>query len=119
MVSTVSTDRGDSWSALVDVEPHVAPPGLLPKSTGWINNLLVPDSGAQLAFYTWNCNNVTTSPTTGQRLPNSNLLGCWVFRASSDQGRSWSHVRYNMSGVYRKTHIDLTNEWGGTVLEVQ
>ena len=45
VVSTVSTDTGKSWTPLIDVEPHVAPPGKLPKSTGWINNLLLPSSG--------------------------------------------------------------------------
>jgi hypothetical protein len=85
VVSTVSTDEGKHWTPIVDVEPHVAPAGKLPKSTGWINNLLQPSSGHQLAVYTYNCDNITTSPVTGARLPNSNLLGCWVYRQSTDQ----------------------------------
>ena len=117
VVSTVSTDRGRTWTDVVDVEPYVAPAGLLPRSSGWINNLLVPATGRQLAFYTWNCNNVTTDPRTGRRLPNSNLLGCWVYRTSDDGGLSWSRERYNLAGVYRKTDVDLSNAWGGAVLE--
>ena len=52
VVSTVSTDEGLTWSPLVDVEPHTAPPGKVPLSTGWINNLLVPATGRIYAFYT-------------------------------------------------------------------
>ena len=117
VVSTVSTDEGQHWTPIVDVEPHVAPPGKTPKSTGWINNLLQPSTGHQLAVYTYNCDNVTTSPITGNRLPNANLLGCWVYRQSTDSGLSWSHTRYNLSGVYKKYDIDYSNEWGGAVLE--
>ena len=32
-------------------------------------------------------------------------------------GLSWSHTRYNLSGVYKKYDIDYSNEWGGAVLE--
>ena len=82
--STVSSDEGRTWTPLVDVEPHVAAGGRTPRSTGWINNLLLPASGDQLGFYTFNCDNVTTRPTTGSHLANANLLGCWVFRRSVD-----------------------------------
>lgn len=75
VVSTVSYDRGNTWSELVDVEPYTAPPGLQPRSTGWINNLIVPSNGRQYAFYTFNFENVTTSPLDGTQLANSNLLG--------------------------------------------
>ena len=51
VVSTVSTNEGRSWTPLVDVEPRTAPPGLTPRSTGWINNLLQPSSGHQIAVY--------------------------------------------------------------------
>ena len=117
VVSTVSHDEGVTWSKLVDIEPYLAPPSLLPRSTGWVNNMLVKSTGRQYAFYTWNCNNVTTSPTVGRKLPNSNLLGCWVYRYSEDGGVSWSKDRFNMTGVYRKTDIDYSNAWGGSVLE--
>ena len=35
----------------------------------------------------------------------------------SRSGLTWSHERYNISGAYRKTDIDYSNEWGGAVLE--
>ena len=82
-----------------------------------MNNLRVPATGRQYAFYTYNCNNVTTNPTMGKKLPNSNLLGCWVMRFSQDDGTTWSSTRFNLTGAYRKTDIDYSNAWGGAVLE--
>ena len=52
VVSTVSTDEGRSWTPLVDVEPYVAPTGQTPRSTGWVNPLLVPATGRIFAFCT-------------------------------------------------------------------
>ena len=122
VVSTVSTDKGDSWTPLVNIESEST--GGHSRSTGWVNNLVAPGTGRQFAFYTFNENNVTTSPLDGSRLANSNLLGSWVFRYSDDSGRSWSRQRFNMSrgprggqGIYRKDAIDLLNAWGGEVLE--
>jgi hypothetical protein len=117
VVSTVSTDEGVSWTPVTDVEPYVAPAGMLPRSSGWINNLRVPSTGRQYAFYTWNCHNTTTDPVTGIDLPNSNLIGCWVFRTSEDGGLNWSSSRHNISGAYRTTAIDRSNAWGGKILE--
>ena len=63
----------------------------------------------------YNCVNVTTSPATGHRLPN--LLGCWCYRSSDDGGLTWSAQRYNLTGAYDLADIDLSNAWGGRVLE--
>jgi hypothetical protein len=77
----------------------------------------VPATGRIYAFYTYNCDNVTTSPTTGRPLPNSNLLGCWCYRASDDGGLTWSKQRFNLTGAYDLADIDLSNAWSGRVLE--
>lgn len=87
------------------------------QTTGWINNLLVPETGRIYAFYTFNCNNVTTAPATGERLPNANLLGCWCYRFSDDGGLSWSPDRYNLTAAQAIADIDRSNAWGGAVLE--
>jgi hypothetical protein len=87
------------------------------QSTGWVNNLLVPSTGRIFAFYTFNCNNITTWPSTGSRLPNSNLLGCWNYRYSDNGGQSWSPQRYNLTASQTIADIDRSNAWGGDVLE--
>jgi hypothetical protein len=115
VMSTYSHDAGATWSGLIDVEPYVAPPGLVPRSSGWINNLLVPATDRIYAFYTWNAENVTSDPTG--HVTNFNLLGAWVCRYSDDGGASWSAQRFNLSGVYEKRDIDYSNSWGGRVLQ--
>ena len=116
VVSTVSEDRGQTWSTLVDIEPRV--PNV--PTAGWVSNLRLA-GGREFAFYTYNADHVTTDPITGLDLPSANILGNWVYRVSEDSGASWSATRYNLTGpgggAYRRTWIDRTNAWGGRVQE--
>ena len=58
IVSTISADRGKTWSDLVDIEPATGP------EASWVMPLIVP-SGRVYVFYTYNADNNVTQVKDG------------------------------------------------------
>jgi hypothetical protein len=114
VVSTISTDQGKTWSALVDIEP------LGPPEASWVMPVKVP-GGRVYVFYNHNTDNVTKLPGWKQA-PNwstpdrdtVDTLGHYVFKYSDDNGRTWSRDRYDIP--IRKMQIDRENAFKGEVL---
>ncbi|CAN5863284.1 hypothetical protein BH23PLA1_BH23PLA1_10280 [soil metagenome] len=109
IVATISTDRGRTWSDLIDIEPADGP------EASWVMPLKVP-SGRVYVFYTYNADNLrevpeTGAPGVGRRV---DTLGKYVFKYSDDAGRTWSAERYELP--MRPMRIDLENNFGGEVL---
>ena len=105
VVSCVSTNRGASWSALVDIEPSDGP------EASWATPLLTP-SGRIYVFYTYNGDKVETLPGSDRRC-RTDMLGWYCFKYSDDNGRTWSADRYRIP--IPVTACDLANQWGGKV----
>ncbi len=103
VVCTVSRDRGQSWSPLVDIEPAHGP------EASWAVPLITP-SGRVYVFYTYNGDHVST---LGNRSIRADMLGWYVFRFSDDGGKTWSKERYRLP--MRITACDRTNDWEGKV----
>jgi len=99
VVSTISADRGRTWSKLVELEPTDGPPSVysLP---------VVARSGRVYVFYDYNGDNF--------RCPGrSDCVGWFVYKYSDDNGRTWSKERYRLP--MRMTAVDRTNTFDGTV----
>lgn len=103
VVSTISADRGKTWSPLVDVEPADGP------EASWIVPLAAP-GGRIYAFYDYNGDRVET--LRGKQV-RADMLGWYVYRYSDDGGRSWSRERYRLP--MRATACDRGNDWKGKV----
>ena len=109
VVSTRSTDRGRTWSELVDVEPADGP------EASYAVLLKVP-SGRVYAFYNHNTDNVrrvkADNPPFGDGYcTRVDSLGHYVFKYSDDHGRSWSEQRFDVP--VREMDIDRQNADGG------
>jgi hypothetical protein len=104
LVSTISRDRGRTWSPFVDIEP----PG--PPEASWAMPLKIP-GGRVYVFYTYNDQNV--SEYRGRKI-RSDTLGQFAFKYSDDHGRTWSPNRYIIPS--RKFAIDRNNFSGGEIL---
>lgn len=108
--ATISTDKGKTWSPLIDIEPADGP------EASWVMPLIVP-SGRVYAFYTYNAANLrlvpnTNSPGVAKRV---DTLGQYVFKYSDDHGRTWSKQRYDIP--MRRMRIDREdNQTGGETL---
>jgi hypothetical protein len=108
VVSAVSSDRGRTWSELIDIEPADGP------EASWVVPLLVPASGRIYAFYTYNKDNQRTVLTEdGRELTRVDSLGSYAYRFSDDGGRSWSAERYEIP--MRLFECDRNNPYGGDV----
>jgi len=105
VVSTISTDRGKSWSPLVDIEPADGP------EASWVIPLLVP-SGRVYVFYDYNGDRVERLPG-GTKKIRADTIGWYCYRYSDDHGRSWSQQRYRLP--MRVTACDRANNWQGKV----
>jgi Concanavalin A-like lectin/glucanases superfamily/BNR repeat-like domain len=110
VVSTISSDKGRTWSPPVDIEPATGP------EASWVMPFVVP-SGRLYAFYTYNSQNIRqvpncNSPGVARRV---DTLGEYAFRYSDDNGHTWSPRRYSIP--MRRMKIDETNNFRGkTVL---
>lgn len=108
VVSTRSTDRGRTWSPLVDIEPQGPP------EASWVMPLKVP-SGRIYAFYVHNTDNLRQVPSpTGGAVTRVDTLGHYVFKYSDDGGRTWSATRHRIP--LRTMRIDRDNATGGRTL---
>ncbi len=103
VVSTISTDRGRTWSPLVDIESSDGP------EASWVVPLIVP-SGRIYAFYTYNGENVRTLRGKPVRV---DTVGWYAYKYSDDGGRSWSEERHRLP--LRLTACDRGNDWNGEV----
>ncbi len=108
IISTISTDRGRSWSKPVDIEPADGP------EASWVMPLATP-SGRVYVFYTYNAGNLrldtmSNSPRMARRV---DTLGEYAFKYSDDYGRTWSRERFYIP--VRSMRIDRENAYGGKV----
>ena len=103
-VATRSTDRGQSWSEPVPIEPPDGP------EASWAVPLLT-DYGRVYAFYTYNGDEIRHHPEDGREI-RADMLGWHVYRYSDDGGLSWSERRRL---PMRVTAADRGNDWGGEV----
>ncbi len=103
VVSTVSADRGRTWSPLVDIEPADGP------EASWAVPLLTP-AGRVYAFYDYNGDRVDT--LRGKKV-RADMLGWYVFKHTDDFGATWSRDRVRLP--MRATACDRGNDWQGGV----
>jgi len=103
-VATRSSDRGQSWSEPVPIEPPDGP------EASWAVPLLT-DFGRVYAFYTFNGDDIRHHPDDGREI-RADMLGWHAYRYSDDGGLSWSE-RHRLP--MRVTAADRGNDWGGTV----
>jgi len=104
VVATISTDRGRTWSPLIDIEPADGP------EASWAMPLVVP-GGRVYVFYDYNGDRIDY--VGDRRNVRADMLGWYVYRYSDDHGRSWSAGRYRLP--VRQTGIDRRNDYGGQV----
>lgn len=107
IVSTISRDKGKTWSDLTDIEPADGP------EASWVMPLKVP-SGRVYVFYTYNKDNLrqvnSNNPGIGKRV---DTMGAYMFKYSDDHGRTWSRERFEIP--MRNMRIDRENTHGGKV----
>jgi hypothetical protein len=108
-VSTISRDKGRTWSPLTDIEPADGP------EASWVMPLRIP-AGRVYVFYNYNRENIRFLPTcnnpaTAKRV---DTLGTYAFKYSDDNGQSWSKERFEIP--MRKMRIDRENNDAGSIL---
>jgi hypothetical protein len=109
IISTISMDKGRTWSKPVDIEPADGP------EASWVMPLATP-SGRVYVFYTYNSENLrfdtkSNSPVYAKRV---DTLGKYAMKYSDDYGRSWSSERYYLP--MREMRIDRENAYGGKLM---
>lgn len=104
VAATISTDKGRTWSPLIDIEPATGP------EASWAMPLLTP-FGRVYVFYSYNGDRIHT---LGDKQDiRADMLGWYCYRYSEDHGRTWSAQRYRLP--LRETAVDRTNDWNGKV----
>lgn len=103
IVACISSDKGQTWSAPIDIEPHGPP------EASWVMPLKTP-SGRVYVFYDYNGDDVHTLNGRETRV---DMLGWYVYKYSDDNGRTWSRKRYRLP--VRITEADRRNDWDGKV----
>jgi hypothetical protein len=103
IVSCRSSDKGKTWSPLVDIEPANGPEAswAMPYLTGY---------GRVYVFYTYNAANMRQVIGGGKRV---DTLGEYAFKYSDDGGLNWSKERWFIP--VRKTATDRNNPYKGEV----
>ena len=95
IVATISTDKGKTWSEMIDIEPTTGP------VASWATPLVVP-SGRVYVFYNYNGENIT--------IRRADCEGWYCYKYSDDHGRTWSQ-RYRLP--MRLTDVDRNNDYQG------
>lgn len=108
VVTLRSTNRGESWSAPVAVEPDD------PRENSYAVMLKAP-SGRLFIFYNHNTDNVReVRRHDGQGVFNRvDSLGRYVCKTSDDHGRTWSRTRTDIP--VRAFQCDRDNVYGGAL----
>lgn len=107
IVATRSSDKGITWSLLVDIEPADGP------EASWAMPFLTP-GGRVYVFYTYNAQNIReVIADTAYARRRVDTLGEYAFRYSDDGGRTWSKDRWYIP--VRETAIDRRNPYQGRV----
>ena len=96
IVATISSDKGKTWSELIDIEPTTGP------LASWATPLVTP-SGRVYVFFNYNGENVT--------IRRADCEGWYCYKYSDDHGRTWSKKRYRLP--MRLTHADRNNDYKG------
>jgi hypothetical protein len=105
VVSTISKDKGKTWSPLVDIEPANGP------EASWITPLIIP-SGRIYVFYTYNSENMReVLNSNGVPIRRVDTFGKMMMKYSDDGGYSWSAERYEVP--IRNFEIDDRNIYKG------
>lgn len=103
MVATISTDKGRTWSKLIDIEPSDGP------EASWGSPFVTP-GGRVYVFYDYNGDRI--KERDGR--PVSATLGGWyVFKYSDDHGRTWSAERHRLP-LPVHPRLDINNGMKGT-----
>ncbi len=102
VVAATSSDKGATWSPLVDVEPADA------KITSAYAIAVITPADRIFAIYCYNGDAISTLPD-GKKI-RDDMQGWCCYRYSDDKGRTWSR-RYRIP--MRVTAADRGNEWGG------
>ncbi|MBL7043826.1 MAG: exo-alpha-sialidase [Pirellulaceae bacterium] len=105
VVSTISSDKGRTWTPPVDIEPASGP------VASWVVPLAVP-GGRVYGFYAYNGDKVDKLPG-GEKKIRADMMGWYCYKYSDDNGRSWSNERYRLP--MRVTACDRGNDWQGKV----
>ncbi len=109
IISTISSDKGKTWSKPVDIEPASGP------EASWVMPLAVP-SGRVYVFYTYNSENLrldtkSNDPRYAKRV---DTMGKYAMKYTDDYGKSWSTERYYIP--MRLMRIDRENAYAGKTL---
>jgi hypothetical protein len=104
IVASISSDKGRSWSPLIDIEPSDT---IIPSS--WVIPYIT-SYGRIYVFYDYNGDDINM--LKGEPLKHNTELGWYCYKYSDDNGRSWSE-RYRLP--MKKTTIDYVNPWNGEV----
>jgi hypothetical protein len=103
IVSCRSSDRGETWENLVDIEPADGP------EASWVMPFLT-SYGRVYVFYTYNLENRREVIGGGRRV---DTLGVYALKFTDDGGRTWSTERWQIP--VRETAIDRGNPYQGKV----
>ncbi|MHB9134100.1 MAG: LamG-like jellyroll fold domain-containing protein [Armatimonadota bacterium] len=107
VISMRSTDRGKSWTNVVDIEPADGP------EASYAVLLKVP-GGRIYCFYNHNTDNLREIlGEDGSIISRVDSQGYYVFKYSDDQGRSWSAQRYPIT--VREFACDRENVYHGRI----
>jgi hypothetical protein len=107
VVATISSDKGKTWSELIDIEPTTGP------EASWVVPFATP-KGRIYAFYTYNSENWrTVLQENGKPTKRVDTFGKMMFKYSDDGGYTWSESRYEVP--IRNFRIDDENIYSGDV----
>ena len=107
VVSTISKDKGKTWSPLIDIEPATGP------EASWITPLIIP-SGRIYVFYTYNSENRReVLNSKGVPIKRVDTFGKMMMKYSDDGGYSWSEKHYEVP--VRNFEIDDKNIYKGKI----
>jgi Concanavalin A-like lectin/glucanases superfamily/BNR repeat-like domain len=107
IISTVSIDKGRTWSAPIDIEPSTGP------EASWVMPLAIPGSGRVYVFYTYNADNLRldTKSNSKNYAKRVDTMGEYAYKYTDDYGKTWSAERYLIP--MRPMRIDRDNAWQG------
>jgi hypothetical protein len=107
IVSTISKDRGKTWSPLFDIEPADGP------EASWVTPFLAPN-GRIYVFYTYNADNMReVLNSSGLPIKRVDTMGKMAMKYSDDGGYRWSTNRTYVP--IRNFELDQRNIYQGKI----